>query len=323
MRVLLTGMGAALGTRVTNLLEADERVEEILGVDIDPPRRRIHRAEFRRVDPRDRRKLVRIVRDFEPTAVVHLGVFEPDARFGPKLARELTHHFAVTALGAAAESERLDRVVVRSGIEIYGRGRGAVTRPDESIVPAPTTPFGRSLLEMENVAREIGSVASASVTALRCAPIVGPHIASPLGRLLRLPVVPVGALSDLPFSLLHERDAAVALAKALECGFDGPVNVVAPGAVTPMQAARIGGRAILPTLGPSWWAAGVLTELLGAPLPAHVRELLVRGRTADGSIADKILGTTPEHTTPDVIRDLFEWASVTYLRGAEDEDSDD
>ena len=81
-------MGGGIGTRVTNLLEADERIDDILGVDIDPPRRRLYRAEFRRVDPRDRRKLVKIVRDFEPTAVVHLGVYEPNARCGPALVRE-------------------------------------------------------------------------------------------------------------------------------------------------------------------------------------------------------------------------------------------
>src|SRR3954465_11290600 len=133
MRVLVTGMGGGIGTRVTNLLEEDERIDEILGVDIDPPRRRLYRAEFRRVDPRDRRKLVRVVRDFEPTAVVHLGVYEPNARCGPALARELTHSFAVTALGAAADSESLDRIVVRSGIEVYGRARNAPTRPDESL----------------------------------------------------------------------------------------------------------------------------------------------------------------------------------------------
>src|SRR3954451_19062076 len=201
-------MGGEIGTRVTNLLEADERVDDILGVDIDPPRRRLHRAEFHRVDPRDRRQLIRIVRDFEPTAVVHLGVYEPNARAGPGLARELTHHFTVTGLGAAAESPALDRIVVRSGIEVYGRARNAPSRPDESVVPAPTSPFGRSLLEVENTAREIGQVTSAAVTAVRCAPIVGPHMASPLGRLLRLPLVPVGAVSDLPFSLLHEIDAA-------------------------------------------------------------------------------------------------------------------
>ena len=250
---------------------------------------------------------------------MHLGVYEPNARCGPALARELTHQCTVTALGAAAESPSLDRIVVRSGIEVYGRGRGAPTRPDESIAPLPTSPYGRSLLEVENAAREIGLVANAAVTALRCAPIVGPHMASPLGRLLRLPVVPVGVMSDLPFSLLHQHDAAVAFARALECGFDGAVNVVAPGAVTPIQAASIGGRAVLPALGPSWLFARVLCEVLGAPLPAHVRELLVRGRTADGSFAEKSIGVMPENTTPEVVKDLYEWASVTYLRPTSEE----
>src|SRR5438067_13677065 len=98
--MLVTGMGGAIGTRVTNILEADERVDDILGVDIDPPRRRLYRADFHRVDPRDRRRLIKIVREFEPTAVVHLGVYEPNARAGPALARELTHHFTVNGLGA-------------------------------------------------------------------------------------------------------------------------------------------------------------------------------------------------------------------------------
>jgi nucleoside-diphosphate-sugar epimerase len=60
----------------------------------------------------------------------------------------------------------------------------------------------------------------------------------------------------------------------------------------------------------------VATELLGAPLPAHVRELLVRGRTADGSLAQKVLGVMPATPTPDVVKDLYEWATVTYMRPA-------
>jgi UDP-glucose 4-epimerase len=321
MRILVTGMGGELGTRVTNMLEADDTVDDILGVDIDPPRRRLYRADFRRVDPRDRRKLVRIVRDFEPTVVVHLGVYEPNARSGPRLARTLTHECTVSALGAAADSSSLDRIVVRSGIEIYGRGRGRPTRPDEAAVPAPTTPFGEALLAAEDTAREIGQLAGAPVTTVRCAPIVGPHMASPLGRLLRLPVVPISPVSDLPFSLLHERDAADAFVRAVECGFDGPVNVVGPGAVTPVQAARMGGRLVVPTLGPAWRVAEFAAEMLGAPLPAHVRELLLRGRTADGALAAKALGVMPSVSTHDVIKDLYEWASVTYVRAAADEDA--
>jgi UDP-glucose 4-epimerase len=83
-----------------------------------------------------------------------------------------------------------------------------------------------------------------------------------------------------------------------------------------VQAASIGRRVPVPVIGPSWAVARVVAEFFGAPLPAHVQELLVRGRTADGALAAKILGVTPETSTPDVVKDLYEWASVTYLRPA-------
>ena len=54
MRVLITGMGGELGTRVAQLLEARTDVTEILGVDFVPPRRRLRRSEFRRRDCRHR-----------------------------------------------------------------------------------------------------------------------------------------------------------------------------------------------------------------------------------------------------------------------------
>jgi UDP-glucose 4-epimerase len=142
-------------------------------------------------------------------------------------------------------------------------------------------------------------------------------MSSPLGRLLRLPVVPTGGLSDLPFSLLHQDDAARAFVLALETSHDGPLNVVGPGAVTGAQAARLGGRVPLPMVGPQWLAARAVAELVGAPLPPHVRELLTRGRTADGGFAVDVLGLRDLRTTPDVVRDLYDWATVTFLREAE------
>ena len=44
MRILVSGMGGELGTRVTNLLEELGSVEAVVGFDLDPPRRRIPRA---------------------------------------------------------------------------------------------------------------------------------------------------------------------------------------------------------------------------------------------------------------------------------------
>ena len=59
-------------------------------------------------------------------------------------------------LGAAAECRALESVVVRSGIEIYGRGHSSLTLPDESSPIAPTSEYGRMLAGIEQTAADIG-----------------------------------------------------------------------------------------------------------------------------------------------------------------------
>ena len=90
MRVFVTGLGGELGTRVALLLEQERSVKAVAGIDLDPPRRRLRRTGFTRIDPRDRARTAAAIRAFRPTSVVHLGVYEPDARCGPRAARERT-----------------------------------------------------------------------------------------------------------------------------------------------------------------------------------------------------------------------------------------
>jgi UDP-glucose 4-epimerase len=313
MRVFVTGLGGELGTRVALLLEQDRSVRALAGIDLDPPRRRLRRTGFTRVDPRDRARTAAAIRAFRPTAVVHLGVYEPDARCGPRAARERTSAAADAVLGAVAEHPAIESVVVRSGIEVYSRGRGAVTVPDEGVVIAPRTGFGRSLARVEWRAGH-AAASGAVVTVLRLAPVIGPHVPSPLGRYLRLPVVPFNGLADPPFCVVHHEDAARAVVTALMARRAGTFNVVAPGAVTVSQAARLGGRVPLPLAGPGWLVARRLADLAGAPVPDHLVELLGRGRTADGHRAEAVLGVVPATPTREVVRLVHEWAPVTRLR---------
>lgn len=314
MRVLVTGMGGELGTRVAQLLEQRSEVREIAGVDFVPPRRRLRHATFRRIDPRDREKLVAFVNEIAPDAVVHAGVYEPHSRMSPREALERTEACAVGALGAAARTGALERVAVLSGVEVYGRARGLPAVPDERSLIAPASPYGRSCLEVEALARGLGRRQGFRVATLRLAPVVGSHAPSPLGRLLRLPAVPVPAFADPAFSLLHPEDAARAMVEALMAGYDGPLNVAGAGAATPWQAVRLGGRLPVPVAGPGWSVACRLAELAGAPVPAHVLELIRRGRTADGSRIAEALGFTPAHSTQAVCAELYEWGTVTPLR---------
>jgi len=306
-------MGGELGTRVAQLLETRGDVEEVAGCDFVPPRRRLRTAEFHRIDPRDRDRMTEFVTEFAPDAVAHFGVYEPDSRMGPREAARASEMCTVNALGAAVRTGKLERVVVRSGLEIYGRGRGHPLFPDERAPLAPTSPYGRLCLEVESVAAGIGRNHDVSIAALRYAVVAGSHVPSPLGRLLRLPAVPVPALADPPFSLLDQEDSARAMVEALVRGYDGPLNVVGPGATSPWQAVRLGGRVPIPVMGPGWRVACRGAELVGAPVPLHVLELMREGRVGDGSRAVEELALGFLRPTQEVVADLYEWATVTPI----------
>lgn len=312
MRVLITGMGGELGTRVANLLEADPLVSELVGIDGYPPRRRITRVRFRRIDPEDRRATNRVITDFDPEVIVHLGVYEPHAHFGGTAARMGTRGAAVSTFGAVAHCPSLRRVVVRSGIEVYGRRRGADLHPDETAPAEPTSDWGRSLHTVETLAHQAASDADVALSILRFAPIVGPSFPSPIGRYLRLPAVAVSPLAELPFCLVHQEDAAKAVVASVHSTSIGPLNVVGPGAVTASQAVRRGRRLPVPVFGPGWHFAAIAAEIQGAPLPPHVRELMVRGAGADGSRSVAELGIDPRSTS-DVVDQLYRWADTATV----------
>ena len=83
IRVLVTGMGGELGTRVAQLIEAREWATEVVGVDFVPPRRRLRKAQFHRIDPRDGDRLAAFVENYAPHVVAHFGVYEPASRMTP------------------------------------------------------------------------------------------------------------------------------------------------------------------------------------------------------------------------------------------------
>lgn len=312
-RVLVSGMGGELGSLVASLLETEPWVGRLVGIDVDPPRRRLRRAEFHRIEPHHRGRIVDVVTEFDPHVLIHLAVWEPDARAGTRHARQFTDDAATSIIGAAAECHSLESIIVRSGIEIYGRSRHSLTRPDETVTVHPTSDFGRMLERLESVAQAAGERVGVSVGALRLASVLGPHVPSPLGRLLRQPAVPFSLLADPPFAVVADADAARAFVAAAHRHLDRPVNVVAPGAITGLQAALRGRRVPLPMVGPEWALARRLSHLFGAPIPDHVLELMHRGRLADGRLALDVLGVAPARTTTEIIDGLYAWPSVVRV----------
>ena len=109
-----------------------------------------------------------------------------------------------------------------------------------------------------------------------------------------MPAVPFSVLADPPFAVVEDIVVARAFVAAAERRLAEPVNVVANGAITALQAARRGRRIPIPLVGPDWALARVISGLLGAPIPDHVVETLHRGRLADNWRMDELLGFTAD-----------------------------
>jgi len=306
----MSGVGGELGTQIAAMLEDEDWVGELAGIDADPPRNRLKRTTFHRIHPDEHERIVDTVIAFDPHVLVHVGVWEPDARANPRQARELTDRAATSILGAAAECASLEHVIVRSGIEIYGAGPGTLTRPDEFAPVRPTSAWGRTIADIERTAASVGERIGVGVGAVRLASVIGPHVPSPLGRLLRLPAVPFNLTSDPSFAVIRQTDAARAVVAAARLRLSEPVNVVASESITVSQAARRGRRAAIPIIGPQWPIARRMCHLAGAPVPDHVHQLLVHGRLADNGRMRELLGLSAEQTTPEVIESLYGWPGV-------------
>jgi hypothetical protein len=100
---------------------------------------------------------------------------------------------------------------------------------------------------------------------------------------------------------------------AIEHRVDGPCNVVGPGAATPWQSARLGGRIPLPVPPRMWGGIARAAEIAGAAIAPHVVELIRRGCTGDGTRAREVLHLTNLASTQEVLRELFEWADVVPI----------
>ncbi len=195
-RVFMSGVGGELGTQVAGLLEDEPWVGALSGIDADPPRSRFKRTAFHRIHPDEHDRIVETVIDFDPHMLVHVGVWEPDARAGPALAAQLTDNAAISILGrrggvparsntssSAAASRSTARAAARSPDPTSSHRSG---RPRSGVAPLPTSSARR---------RASPSVSASPSVPSDSRPCIGPHVPSPLGRFLRLPAVPFNALA--------------------------------------------------------------------------------------------------------------------------------
>jgi nucleoside-diphosphate-sugar epimerase len=324
LTVAVTGPTGTFGFGLIPLLQAEERVERVVGLarrPFDPSEHGWSKMTYRRGDVRDAGTLQEAFADAD--VVVHLA-FMITGTASRQTIREINVEGTLNAFRAAAACG-VERFVYASSVAAYG------FHPDNPIGMSedwPIRPATRLFYAQEKaeVERLLGDEAQAhsdvALYLLRPPIVLGPHamgakntLPPPLAEIVqrtldvaqRLPVpIPV-PVPDLPMQFIHEDDVGQALlACVLADGPPGAYNIAADDIVTVADVVRELG--LTPVTVPAGIAEAAARAAASIPLPSFAPpavewvEAATHPAIMDTSKAKRELGWSPRHTALEALR---------------------
>ncbi len=306
-RVLITGVGRFFGVRLAKMLDADESVEEIIGVDLELPDAEFERVELVRADIRNP-LFAKVLQAAEVDTVVHLNIIPSEAERGRTMMKEMNVIGSMQLFAACQKSRTLRKLVVKSTTAVYG------SEPEDPLFfteemasrRSPSTPFCRDAIEIETYARDFGRRRpDVALTILRFATVLGPTVNNPFSRYLAQPVVPTVLGFDPRVQFIHEDDVLGVLYEATVQDHPGIFNVAADGPVPLSQVIRKAGRIQAPILPPVVSLAGaVLRWLPFVGVPPQIQREIAYGCVADTTRLKNEFSYHPRYTCLDAVRDF-------------------
>jgi UDP-glucose 4-epimerase len=314
-RVLVTGLGTFWGGRVAQRLEADPRVEVIVGLDREEPAVALERTEYVRSDE-SYSILSRIVKATKVDTIIHTFLIVDSTGVTSRTIHEINAIGTMNLFAAASAPDSTVRnVVVKSSTLVYGSGPRDpnVFREDVRRTAHARTPVERSLLEVEGYVRDFAEDnPDVRVSLLRFSNVLGPSIRTPLSRALSLPLVPAVFGFDPRFQFVHEDDVVRAILFVLDRGITGVYNVAGDGLLPWSEVVAIAGKRILPLPPVATGLARWPLSILGVDLPPELLSLLRYGRGVDNRRL-KQAGFRYHYTSAGAVEDF---AASARLRAA-------
>ena len=306
-RILITGVGSAIGSGLARRLEADPAVEHVAGLDVRRPSAPLPRTKFIEADVRDP-EVSALVPLEEVDTVVHNQIVR---RPGPGMSTRTMHDINVIGtlqlLAACERSPSIRAIVIRGSAGIYGSEPHAPQFFGEEMArlfPLRTR-FQRDVGEIENyfetyARRHPGVVC----TMLRYQPAIGPGLDTQVTRYLSLPAAPTYLGFDPRVQLVHEEDGLGALTAAVRRPVRGAVNVASPGTIGLTRMIRLARRPSLPVPGPLFGSVTDGMRRAGlAGLSPDFSRLLRYGRGVDTTRLVDEVGFSPRFTTASAVED--------------------
>lgn len=305
--VAVTGACTFLGQELLKRLEEDRDVAAVLALDVRSPDLPLEKTTFRHIDltmPTAGADLAEALTEVGASCVVH-AAFLAHPTHRESFAHELEDIGTMHVIDACARALP-ERLVMVSTTMVYG---SSPKNPNYLTEDHPLE--GRSLVADRvraeaQVERFAAKHPEVSVAVLRVAPILGPTISNVVTRFFSRPLAPVLMGHDPLVQLVHEADAATALALAEGSMARGAFNIVGRGVLPYTTVLALMGKVPVPLprvvaqpLARALWATQI------ANVPAAYLDLLRFMCVADGARARSELGFAPRFTLKQTILDFL------------------
>ncbi len=306
-RILITGLSTHWGGRLAQILERDDAVEAIVGVDTDDPRHQLERTEFVRVENRAS-LLERILAAAAIDTVIDARlVGDPSQVPGDGVEEPAGSATAAILQACAASGSPVRKLVFRSSARYYGSEADDPAFFTEDMAPRrpPRTALEREIVEAERALAAFASRQRTTVvTVLRLASEICFEQQDARLAMLSLPIVPGVLGFDPRLQFVHQDDAVGALVHATRHDLPGAYNVAADGVLALSEVASLLGKPLLPIL-PPWGTAFAARQLrrLGLPIPVEGLQELRFGRGLDNRRL-KAAGYSYRYTTREAVLKL-------------------
>jgi len=299
--VLVTGISRYLGGRLAHLLQADETIDRVIGVDVIPPEADIGRAEFVRADIRNP-VISKIINAANVDTVVHMNVIAtPIGGSSRSSMKEINVIGSMQLLAACQRAPSLKQLVVKSSTRVYGVSPKDPALFTEDMEPnrLPRAGFPKDSVEVESYVRGFARRRpDVAISLLRLANILGPRIDTRLTRYFSLPVVPTVLGFDGRMQFCHEEDALHSLLRCAIGQHPGTFNIAGDGFMLLSQAIARAGRVNVPMPAPLASLTRNAVRRFGLiDSSAEQIDFLKYGRGVDTTRAKNVLGFTPAYTT--------------------------